>query len=268
MHRAIPFLLCALLFPLFAQAEPGFARGSLWTSKTTITEGEPVTLFASVVNTSDVLLSGSIAFFDGEEKLGEAAVELKSGESRVASHPWTPSAGTHALRAVFSDATQEIDRTSLTVFVNERPKESVLQAETQSAAAVEGSEAIQRTITSIAPPAASYVNPAFETTDALREKGVGLLDEQIVKTQSGLNEIRTKKQAIDAGRPAGEDLPPAQEKERRTLSIKEIFQTLLLYVLETMRFIIASVAIFYPLMVALVFMAALKLYRRIRRPAY
>ncbi len=261
-------LLAFLFFPLLTFASAGFAKSALWLSKDTLTEGGAVTLYASLSNPTEESLTGKVTFSDSDSPIGSVNVTLAKEESRVVSVSWKAIAGSRTLHAVFADETgKEIDATSLTVTVAQKQKPKEDRGEASLAAAVESSEGIQKQIEGVSPAVANVVNPAFATADSLREQGVEYLDKKIAQTQSTLASLAGAKKAGEAGQVEGTETESA-EKEQRSIAIKQVLHTILLYLMQALRFVLASAALFYPILAILLFVILYKIFRRFRRPSY
>lgn len=267
--KRVVLLALLLCIPSFAGADVGFAKAALWLSQTDVVEGESVSIYTSLSNPENIRATGSVQFTDGVEKIGTVEAALAAGESRVVSVSWKPAAGAHTLRALFLDSEgKEIDAVSLSVSIAAKPKREQVRTSSLTAS-VEDSSGIQGKITDVSPAVAEVVNPALETTDSWREKGVEFLDSKIADSQATLDTLAAQKKALGVGSILGSSrASPDTQKESRSIAIKQVMHTLLLYLMEVLRFILASAAFFYPLVVILFFVALYKLYQRFRRPRY
>lgn len=268
MHRRLLLPLFFLL-PLAVSADAGFARGSLWLSSSSVTAGDTVVLYAALSNQTPSAVSGTVSFADGESSIGSVQSSLAAGESRVVSVSWKAEAGSHSLRAVFTDTQGEmIDEVGTSVAVAEKISTAPQSASTQTAS-VSDSTGIQQTIADVSPAVGGVVNPALETADSWREQGVVYLDKKIADSEATLDALAAQKKALGGGSVLGEsNATPEVEKESRSIAIKQVLHTILVYLMEVLRFILASSAIFYPLLVILFFYALYRIYRRFRRPRY
>lgn len=257
MRRNVFLALWILLFPSLVFA--GFPRSGLWLSTEHPLSGETLVLYASLANQSEEVLSGTLRFLNGSTLLHETSVSLAPGESKTYTASFTPEEGALTLSAQFSDAKgMLVDEVSLSVPVAPR------RAGPSLAAAVEDSAPIQKTIADLSPKAAQTLAPVFETIDSVRAIGASFIDERIVSSREKLQSFSEEKKSLG--------LPPLRseeaEKRGRTIAAYQVFHTMLLYLLETLRFVISTAAVFYPLLAFCFFVILYKLYRRFRRPSY
>ncbi len=148
---------------------------------------------------------------------------------------------------------------TFTLYVSPKPKP--VATSSQSAAAVESSAKIQEGIAGLSPAVASATAPFFTMVDGGRAALSDVIDTQIVATKKNLG---------TAGEP-GETLGTETFKNvgsnpRGTLWT--ITQTLYLYLLTILNFIIGSAGVFYPALAILILYFLWRLVRRFRRPAY
>src|ERR1700674_4005698 len=99
MRRLGTMLVCVFIsIPLMAHAA-GFAKQSIFLSKSSVTEGDTVRIHATVSNDATAQFVGSVVLKDGDAKLGTAALPLAVGAAQAISVTWTPSAGVHRITA-------------------------------------------------------------------------------------------------------------------------------------------------------------------------
>jgi hypothetical protein len=151
---------------------------------------------------------------------------------------------------------------TFTLYVTPKPKPAPVVATTSAAAAIESSAGIQQNINNISPVVESYVKPAFTLIDGARNAAANTLDTQLAGLKKTLG--------TNAGSP-GEVLGAEATKNATSNpggAFWYILQTLYFYLLTVLRFVIGSVAFFYPF-VAIVFLYFIwRMFRRFRRPAY
>ncbi len=239
-----------LITPLFAGAA-GFAKESLFLSKTPVTEGETVFIHTVVRNDAAAAFSGEVIFKNGETRVGAVSVNLASGGADAVSVSWQPSVGTHTVTAELT-ATDGIvsESESATFVVNAKPSATTA---TSTSTSVESSEDLQNKLAGISPQAASAAKPVFATIDTLREKGVAALEagEQWAKTKT-------------SGQVAGADT----ESSGIANTVMTLVATFLAYVFVALKWLLSSAAIFYPVFVIVFFYLLWRLYKRMRRPSY
>jgi hypothetical protein len=265
MRKIFLFALIFLL-PSFAFAA-GFAKQSLFLSKTPVQEGETVIIHAVVANDATTKFGGSVVFKDGDTKIGSVTATIAAGGANAVSVSWKPAAGSHTVSAeLTSGAGAVVEKESATFDIAAKPKPVVSLAAdpfaTSSTAAVESSQSIQDKIGSVYPPAEQVSKPAFSFLDGVRSTAADFIDSQLASAKSKLSS--TPKSGVVAGDSTTQD-PTIQNPWGTGLNV---FYTLYIYVLTILRFLIGNAGIFYPLLAILFFYFLWKSYRRFRRPAW
>jgi len=149
---------------------------------------------------------------------------------------------------------------TFTLYVSPKPKP--VATSSQSAAAVESSAKIQEGIAGLSPAAASATAPFFTMVDGGRAALSDVIDVQIANTKNNIGPT--------AGKPgevlSAEAVKNAPQNPMGTLWF--ILQTLYLYLLTLLSFIIGSAGVFYPVASLLILYLLWRLIRRASRPAY
>lgn len=247
MQRLYVLFVLLLITPLYAGAT-GFAKESLFLSKSPVTEGEAVFIHSVVANDNSAAFSGEVVFRDGETKIGGVAVTLAPGEAQAVSVSWQPATdGSHRIVAELTNTDGLITESESATFIIQKKE---VATETSG---VESSEQLQEVIAGISPQVASASAPVFSTIDNLRQKGVDALTE-------GESWAKAKKR----GEVAGE----SDEKEGIVATATGLVATLLLYVFSALKFLLSNAALFYPVL-ALAFLYFLwRVFKKMRRPRY
>ncbi len=147
---------------------------------------------------------------------------------------------------------------TFTLYLKPKPKPAPTPTSTQ-AAAVESSQGIQNSIAGISPQVASTTAPFFTLVDGARDSAANIIADQLTKTKAGLG--------TDAGKVLGaEATKNAASNPGGTFWY--ILQTLYLYILTLLGFIVNSAGVFYPVFAVVVLFLLWKLFGRFRRPAY
>src|SRR6185369_15427299 len=260
------FVLALLLLPTFAFAA-GFAKQSLFLSKTPVQEGETVLIHAVVANEATAKFDGTVVFKDGETKIGSVAVSIAQGGASAVSLSWKPAAGSHSITAeLTSGAGVVVEKQSAIFAIAAKPKPvetSVFSTlASSSPAAVESSQDIQNKIGSFSPTAENVSKPAFNFFDGLRATAADFIDSQLASTKTKL--ASTPKSGIVAGESTTSD-PKIQNPWGTALTV---LYTIYIYVLTILRFLIGNAGVFYPLLAAIFIYFLWRTYRRFRRPAW
>ena len=151
---------------------------------------------------------------------------------------------------------------TFTLYVTPKPKPAPVAASGGAAAAVESSAKIQEGIAGISPAVAGAMAPVFTLVDGGRRSVSDALDTQIENTKGRLGTSVASPGEIlgsDAVKNAGSN--PLG-------TVWFILQTLYLYLLTILNFIIGSAGVFYPLAAILILYFLWRLISRSRRPAY
>ena len=147
---------------------------------------------------------------------------------------------------------------TFTLYLVPKPKPVVANA----AAAVESSAKIQEGIAGFSPAAASATAPFFTMVDGGRTSLSDVIDVQIANTKNNIGPT--------AGKPgevlSAEAVKNAPQNPMGTLWF--ILQTLYLYLLTLLSFIIGSAGVFYPVAALLILYLLWRLIRRAHHPAY
>ena len=77
----------------------GFAKDSLFLSRSPVTEGQSVRIYTVVANDGTNAFSGRVVLTEGSQKIASVPVSITAGGTQTASAPWTPTAGVHTIQA-------------------------------------------------------------------------------------------------------------------------------------------------------------------------
>jgi hypothetical protein len=255
--------LFLLLLPVAAEAA-GFAKQSLFLSKSSVTEGDTVYIHAVVSNEDSAAFKGDMVFSEKGAPIGTAAVSLGVGEADAVSVSWKPSAGSHTVVAELKRQGEVLEKQSSTFSVAAKPlppppSSGGSGGSSQSAAAVESSQKIQEGIASFSPTAAEASAPVFVLIDGGRESLSNIIDSQITTAKQTLGPKEGSVLSAETVRNAPKD--PVS-------TFWLILWTLYLYVLTILNFLIGNAGVFYPLFALIVLYILWRMVQRFRRPAY
>ncbi len=100
------FSICLFFAPgtLFAAVAPaGIADNALWFSKDPFFEGDSITIYTLLYNSSANQLSGTLTLYDGTTTLANKLFTVSGGgASSIVSFPWKVTSGTHVFSAVIT----------------------------------------------------------------------------------------------------------------------------------------------------------------------
>ncbi|MBP7770648.1 MAG: hypothetical protein KA066_01905 [Candidatus Pacebacteria bacterium] len=256
-----PFVLaaCLILCPLAAGAAQ-FAPSALFLSKEAVVEGETVLIHAIIQNDAATKFPGNLVIRDGEEQVGSVPTTLAANEVRAVSVSWTPGPGSHKVTAQLQDQGGTTIKSETKTFVVAAkppapPKASQdKQSNASNAAAVESSADIQAKIDGLSPAAGGALAPVFKLVDGSRTAIADVLDSQIANTKP--------KVAETPGVVAGTSTIQAPDQASWFSSI---FNTVYLYILTALRFVVGSAGAFYPLLAVAFLYTLWRLYKKFRR---
>ncbi len=256
-----PLVALLVILPLSAHAA-GFAKQSLFISKTPVTEGDVVLIHAVVANDNVSTFKGEVVFKDGDSKVGTVAVSITAGGANAVSVSWKPLAGTHTIVAELTDPNGTVvESESDTFTVDKKPEPAEDTSATDSGTdAVESSAHIQDTLGSYSPAVASATEPVFSVIDSARATIANKLDQGIewAKVKTG---VKKPGQVLGS---ATESTSPSGFMETMWF----VLATITLYALTIARFIVGSAGIFYPVLAILFLYMLWRLFKRFRRPRY
>jgi len=149
---------------------------------------------------------------------------------------------------------------TFTLYVSPKPKP--IPVAPQPAAAVESSAKIQEGIAGFSPAVANATAPVFNLVDGGRTALSDVIDTQIENTKGRLGTSVASPGEI-LGSDAVKNAP-----QNPIGTVWFILQTLYLYLLTILNFIIGSAGIFYPVAAFLILYVLWRLIRRSHRPAY
>ena len=151
---------------------------------------------------------------------------------------------------------------TFTLYISPKPKPAPIATSSNAAAAVESSAKIQEGIAGFSPAVANATAPFFTMVDGGRAALSDVIDTQIANTKNNLGP--------SAGKP-GEVLSAESVKNAPQDPMGvfwTILQTLYLYLLTILNFIIGNAGVFYPVTAFLILYLLWRLIRRLRSPAY
>jgi hypothetical protein len=270
---SIFFLALFLLLPTFAFASSrgGFASGAIWLSKEIITAGDSVRISASLYNSYDDRLAGTVSFKDGSHIVGEASFSLSAGEGTIVSVTTRPDVGEHSYYAEITEATLDTDEgevratevigTKTAVIARTvRPKPEELKE--QTAAAISTTERAQEKITEVSPTAGKVINPLLERIDSFRADAAEYTAEAMTSARARIAEATSTEPAYD-GKVLGVETPAFLEKTVESKGARAGWGYLLLYLNAILNTILRSAALFYPIAAITLFFALRMLYRKL-----
>jgi len=267
MHFTRMAVFALLLAPSFVFAA-GFAKQSLFLSKSPVTEGDSVLIYSVVQNSDTSKFDGSVVIYaqkDGgaKEKVGTVAVSMAPQGADTASLSWKPLAGSYTLTAELTQKDGTVAESESARFtINEKPKPASTEGDITSSidAQVQSSADVQAMINKFVPGISGVSQPLFGSIDSLRIKAGALLDQ-------GINWSKSQTQGKKPGEVLGAS---TQNTTPQGLLGTASFMaaTAAFYFFSVLKWLVANSGVFYPVL-ALAFLYALwRIFARMRRPSY
>lgn len=241
----------------------GFAKQSIFLSKSSVTEGDTVLIHAVVANDAAGTFSGSLVLRDGEEKVGTVPVNLGAGEAFAGSVSWKPLAGKHTISAELVDkAGEPVEVMSESFTIKDPPSPKATEGQ-ENLAAVETSADIQEQIGNLSPSVQSATAPVFSAIDSGRSRVADVLDNQLVIAKA---KIGGDVEGAETEREEG-DLPAGEAGLPDTVGgFWLALWTVYFYILTVLRFLVGNAGVFYPVFALALLYFVFKMFRRFRRP--
>jgi hypothetical protein len=259
-------LAAAFLLPSFALAA-GFAKDPIFLSRSPVTEGQSVHVYAVLSNTDTTPFSGTAVFYDNDKKIGGATLTLAAGASQTASVLWTPTAGTHTVKAVIinkDNTTGETITESFTIQEKPKPQSAATSSKSNyTAATIDSSADLQAHIADFSPVVASTTEPVFSFIDSARTSAADALDSQIASTKSKVG--TTPKPGIVAGTSDSSTFKDAHIENGAT-GIWYWVYSAYLWILLALRWLVGNAGVFYPFLAIALLYILWRTYRHFRRP--
>lgn len=266
MKKALLALACMLL-PLGASAA-GFAKESLFLSKSSVTEGDTVRIHAIISNDSVASFKGTLDFRDEDGAIGSVSVSLSAGEATALATSWKPTAGKHTVVAELKDtAGKKVEEQSAAFTVAAKPAPVANTTSTASQpAAVTSSENIQNALANVSPATAKTAQPVFTTIDWARTEAAKRLDEGINWSEKQIATAKLKPGVVLSAETSKTSSTTPTKGWQNTAVLAG--GTIALYILTILRAIVGNAAFFYPILAILFFYSLWRLIQRYRRPSW
>jgi hypothetical protein len=244
----------------------GFAKQSLFLSKSPVVEGDTVLIHAVLQNDSTAAFSGEVVFTsqkgsEAKQKVGSAVATIAPQGAQAVSVSWKPLAGEYAVTASLTGKDGKVVEEETGRFtINEKPKPaSEGSAFGQGPGEVQSSDEIQKMINSFSPAVGGFLEPAFSSVDVYRQKVSDWLDQ-------GISWSKARVAAKAPGNVLGESTAGSPSGIAGTASY--VGGTAGLYFFSVLKWIIANAGIFYPVVALSFFYILWRIFARIRRPSY
>ena len=264
MKRFAIWGMALFLFPTLALGA-GFAKSSLFLSKSSVTEGESVLIYAPIENSGTAAFSGSLVFSEEGSAIGSIAITLKAGEARVVSVSWTPEeSGSHKVSAELKKGEAVVEKQTATFSVEKKPAPTATEEDetnAQVAAPVQSSEVVKDWLGNISPVVEGTLAPVINFIDPVRQASSNFIDGQLTATKPklpgkilGIETEGTSPKALSAG--------------TFWEAVLGVLWTIYYYILTILNFLFVNAAIFYPVLALLFLFALWKLYQRLSGRSY
>ena len=186
--------LIALFFlPAMTMAEGGvtggFPSGSIWLSKTTLTDGDSVQIFAAVYDAGTAKINGDTVFLVDGTAIGSVHFELNAGEAKIASLSWNAKQGTHKIEAQIQNAADTDAKSALSLSKDKTESITITVAMPPPQPAVvkilsAASTAVTSAVGAALPAVTAAAGAVFSQTENLRTKAQTALENSLGQTPS------------------------------------------------------------------------------------
>lgn len=254
-----PALLVLACLPFVVSAEAGFAKQSVFLSKSSVTEDEVVLVHAVVAGDAAGAFAGELVLSVADKKIGVVPLSLEAGEAQAVSVSWKPAAGTHTVVAELKNKEgKTVEKESASFYIKPKPQPAPPASQAASASrSVGSSQGIQESIANFSPKTAGAVAPVFAMIDSAREKAASFLDKKIAGAKA---EVERRPGLVEGAQT--EKLPDSANW------FWTVLYTILLYLYTVLRFVVGTAGVFYPVLAIIILYLLWKLFRKFRRPAY
>ncbi len=181
MKRIAAILLVFFFFVPATTLAAEFVHAPLFLSKTPVTEGQKVLIYAIISNTASTSFAGSVQISADGAVLGAPTTTLAVGATQTISLPWEPKAGNHTVTAQLTNIDGSVvQNTNQTFTVLAAPKPvATSTATTTTEDAFSSSTPIVQTLRGLSPVLASTTAPVFASIDTERARVGKVLGAQI-----------------------------------------------------------------------------------------
>ena len=258
------FIFCAAVSPLFALAETvsgGFPSGSLWLSKTSVTEGESVQIFAPIYNAGAEKLSGDVAFLVDESPIGTVHFTLGAGESQIASMSWSAKQGAHAVSAKIENTLGEVSKADVALSKEETGSIDVTVAPPPPQPAIVkiltgAGNAVSTAVAASLPAVSSTLSAVLGETESIRTQAKDALEKNLA---SAAPSSEGQVLGTEIERPSGTALAASAASAVPSFSPLRI-------ITEVALFIVSYAWVFYPLLLVVLLIVFYIVAKQIARP--
>ncbi len=174
-------ILALLLFPAIslAAASAGLPERSVWLSDATPTDGEKVTIYTALFNSTGSTVTNTLTFLIDGKPLSSVAMTLKPGTSQIGAADWIADSGEHAFSAQFGEGAGKQATAQVTIAIAKAPPPSPLVQ-----GAVGAVNLVSSLASSSAPIVSSIASTVLAQTESFREKGLAFAEAHMESTAS------------------------------------------------------------------------------------
>lgn len=174
MRIGVAIISIMFLIPATAAAAFGFPREPLWVSSTSATEGEVITMYVALYNSSGAEMKGAVSYLADGNIFDTKEVSLPSGNSSLISSGWKSVKGSHALSAQFTSGTTKDTTQNISVSVAAAPP-PLPAAPTIVAEALQTVQQYTEPLLASTSPVGYVAGAVFEKTESVRTAGADLI---------------------------------------------------------------------------------------------
>ena len=153
-----------------ADTPAGFAP-SIWLSRSSVADGDRVTVYTAVYDSAEEAISGTVVFLVDGASIGSKPFSLAAGASSIVSADWRASAGTHALSARIDGATGKTSGRPIAVADATSEVRVAVAAAPPPTGAKAAASAAGKAVDAAAPVVIETAQAVLAGTESLRQAG-------------------------------------------------------------------------------------------------
>ncbi len=265
---ALLFLLSyALPVSAFATGTAGFLDRPIWHTPETYFAEDTVRIYAALMNTSSVDVTGTLNFLVNNKVIGHRTFTMQANEVTAVWYDWTATGGSHSFSATIVNTTFSAQGTSTVTAPQVLASSPVIVATTSIPKVIETAEA------SSTPPALSLgetIDSVAKDTQTTLEGVRAKLDETITKQRgkvAGTSTIAEDASFIESSIASAKDgvTPPAVKEAKGFLATAWLFVLTFFRSIITLAIGILGSPFWTAIILVIIFMLIMKIFEKVFR---
>lgn len=190
IYASLPLLFVLAFSPIVAEGKTfpaGFPGSSVWLSKAFPVAGEEIKVYATLYNSGDSALTGTLVFFVDDTALASKPISLSAGEAKIESATWSASSGEHSISAKIENSKGDDEALEIAGNVASPIKVSVAKPAEPSAIAqgvASAANLASEVVTAATPAVLGAATSFYEKTENFRTESAEKLEKYIASTES------------------------------------------------------------------------------------